>query len=436
MKQHLYFLTLVFLLVLVTFTENSFADVISPKKQASLSFAPNDIVCKEDLIKLFKKSNANATCVEPSSASKLVEFGWAYPLTDESKAEIIEKNAIPAGTIKHVVTLNQIGSSGRLDSTPRVNAYNFVFEACAGEKNIRAPEIIITSDSEVKPIKLVSMLKSDQCRTTSAIVKANDPQSISAVLLNKGGISKTINDLESKLTELLSELTQEKKLLASTHIDNSKKTSDIVQRITELKKDINSQRYELQKYHLFLFADTKKPSQLPTLTSFTGKEIDGLRADIVSVNKQVSQPKESEQIISYNVIFEACTGNQMIQIPMVTVSSDYESKDIKIAEKISPNSCQMSIAKIFAKDPKSITVSISSKQSISLKISEIEMAITELEDKLNTANKNLTNLLSKNLSEEKLSEDVSNTTILISDLRSEITVKKAEMASIMLQVYR
>jgi uncharacterized protein YaaN involved in tellurite resistance len=121
---------------------------------------------------------------------------------------------------------------------------------------------------------------------------------------------------------------------------------------------------------------------------------------------------------------------------MVAVSSDYELKDIKIAEKISPNSCQMSIAKIFAKDPKSIMVSISSKQGISSKISEIEMTITGLEDKLNIANNNLTNLLSENLPEEQLSEDISKTTILISDLRSEITSKKAEMASIMLQVYR
>ena len=427
-------LSLSTILIFTVSVSDSFADVISPKKQSLLNFSPDDIVCKEDLVKLFKSSNGNAACVGPSSAAKLVEFGWAFPLDDDMKSEITTKKSTPAGTIHSLKTLKQVGASGKLDSTPRINAYNYVFEACAEQKNIRAPEVVITTDSETKSIKLASMLKSGQCRTTSSVVKANDPQSISAVLLNKGGITKAINDMESNLNDLIMQLGQEKKLFAESAGD-SKKTSEITQRITDLKKQINTQRYELQKYNLFLFSDAKKPTPMPALKSLTGKTIDGLSSDIISITKQVSQPKESERITNYNVVFEACTGSQIVKIPIVTITSDQEFKDVEIAEKISPNSCQMSVGKIFAKDSQSIKVTISSKQYVSSKISEIETSITELQQELDLANKSLEKLLTSNLAEPDLSKEVTKTTNMISDLRSKILVKKSEIASIMLQAY-
>ena len=414
--------------------DNSYADVIPPKKQTALNFAPGEIVCKEALVKLIKQSNGKAACVEPSSVDKLVEFGWATPISDELRSDIIAKKATPAGTIKHLMTLNQVAQPGRLDSSTRVNAYNYVFEACAGDKNIRAPEIVITSDSEIKSVKVASMLKSEQCRTTSAVIKANDPNSITSVLLNKGGITKTITDMETNLNNLLMQLEQEKKLLSSTSADNSKKTSEITQKITDLKKQINSQRSELQKYQLFLFSDPKRPSSLPTLTSLTGKPIETLQTEITMISKQVSQPKEAEGITNYNVMFEACA-NELVRIPMVTISSDYETKEINIADKIAPRTCQTSVAKIFAKDHNSIQVSISSKQSVSSKVSEIEASITELQSQLNLANKNLTNLLATNLTPEQMAGDLTKTTTKISDLRSKILAKKAEVAAILLQVY-
>ncbi len=428
-------ITVILSLVLVVTFSNSYADVISPKKQMSLGFDSDDVICKESYLKLSKATNGNAACVHPSSAVKLAKFGWSAPLNNDAKLEIIEKMAIPAGTVKHVVTLNQVGSATRLDSTPRVNSYNYVFEACAEEKNIRAPEIVVTSDSEVKSIKLASMLKSGQCRTTSAIVKASNPSSISAQLLNKGGITKTINDMESKLADLMSQLSQEKNLLNSKK-DDPKQTSEITQRITDLKKGINSQRYDLQKYNLFLFSDSKQPAQMPTLKSFTGKPVVGLSAHVVSITKQVSQPKQSEQVTNYNVLFEACTGSDLVRIPFVTVSSDYESKETKIADKISPNSCQISTATIFSKEPNTIKVSISSNQSISSKVSEIESSIATLEVELDMANKNLEGLLSSHLSETQLSKEITKVTNLISDLRSKIVHQKAEIASIQLQVYQ
>ena len=434
MKKTLFVFAMISSLILVMNTDYSYADVISPKKQSSLSFAPDEIVCKEALVKLIKQSNGKANCVEPSSAAKLAEMGWASPLSDQVKEEITVKKAIPAGTINHLMTLNQIAQPGKLDSSPRVKAYNYVFETCAGDKNVRAPEIVITSDSEVKSLKLASMLKSNQCRTTSAIIKANDSQSITSVLLNKGGITKTITDMENNLNNLSMQLEQEKKLLTLTSTEDSKKTSAITQKITDLKKQINSQRYDLQKYQLFLFSDPKSPSLLPTATSFTGKPIDSLQSHVIMISEQVYQPRETERIINYNVMFEACA-NELVRIPMITVHSDYEEKDVTIAEKISPNTCQMSVTSILAKDHQSIKTSISSKQSTSSKISEIEKSITELQEQLDMANKNLENLLVTNLTPEQLANDVTRTTTKISELRSSILAKKAEVAAILLQVY-
>ncbi|QUC64887.1 hypothetical protein NsoK4_00970 [Nitrosopumilus sp. K4] len=50
-KNLLLLLAVSVMLVSSVSISNSFANVISPKKQSSLNFSPQDIVCKEDLVK-------------------------------------------------------------------------------------------------------------------------------------------------------------------------------------------------------------------------------------------------------------------------------------------------------------------------------------------------------------------------------------------------
>jgi len=50
---------------------------LSPLKQVSTGIDPHNVICKEGLELIFKKSNFNPACVKPSSIEKLIERGWA-----------------------------------------------------------------------------------------------------------------------------------------------------------------------------------------------------------------------------------------------------------------------------------------------------------------------------------------------------------------------
>ena len=51
--------------------------VLPPKQQMQWSVEPQEIKCSEGLELIFKSSNGKPTCFTPSSASKLVQRGWA-----------------------------------------------------------------------------------------------------------------------------------------------------------------------------------------------------------------------------------------------------------------------------------------------------------------------------------------------------------------------
>jgi glucose/arabinose dehydrogenase len=50
---------------------------LSPKKQMSVGIDPHNVICKDGLELIFKKSNFNPACVKSSSIGKLIERGWA-----------------------------------------------------------------------------------------------------------------------------------------------------------------------------------------------------------------------------------------------------------------------------------------------------------------------------------------------------------------------
>ncbi len=50
---------------------------LSPLKQLSAGIEPHNVMCKDGLELIFKKSNFHPACVKPSSIEKLIERGWA-----------------------------------------------------------------------------------------------------------------------------------------------------------------------------------------------------------------------------------------------------------------------------------------------------------------------------------------------------------------------
>ena len=93
------------------FTSSAFADVISPRQQMKLDFTAEQIICSEGLVKIIKSSSGKASCVKPSTAEKLSQYGWAKQLSTEKTEEIKTKKSKkgePAGTITKIATLKQL----------------------------------------------------------------------------------------------------------------------------------------------------------------------------------------------------------------------------------------------------------------------------------------------------------------------------------------
>jgi len=51
--------------------------ILAPLKQMQSGVSAESVVCKDGLELIFKASDGSAACVMPSTASKLVERGWA-----------------------------------------------------------------------------------------------------------------------------------------------------------------------------------------------------------------------------------------------------------------------------------------------------------------------------------------------------------------------
>ncbi len=82
-----------------------------------------------------------------------------------------------------------------IPASAEATSYNYVFELCSFNKQIKSPKIQVASDSEKVTVKLAHTLKPNTCQTANATIKATDQNSIKATLLNKGTSGK-INTLE------------------------------------------------------------------------------------------------------------------------------------------------------------------------------------------------------------------------------------------------
>lgn len=383
--------------------------------------------------------------MEPFSVERLSKIGWTESLSEEKMKEVKSKRSqqvTPAGTLKQISVSKMFGESGRLDLSPRTISYSFVFEACASQKNVRAPEIIVTSDSESKSVKLATMLEAGKCRTSSVIIKASDPSTISGKLLNKGKITGTLDGIESKIASLQEQLATERKSLSDLNKITPRpenygiQVSETNKKISEIKKELTSSRSELHKYMLFLHSTPQqKILPKPALKTITGAPLDMLQTNIISITKQVSKPAGLETgATNYNVVFEACAGKNIVRLPVVELTSDQEIRTVAIADKISPNSCQVAVGKILAKDVDSIDVGISESESSI--VAELEEEISRLLDNIQVTQTKLNKLVTERESVTNYEEKVSTLTEELVSIRGQILEAKSQLHAVLLETYR
>lgn len=432
MNTNRYFAVLLgIILISSTFASQSFADVISPRQQMKLDFTADQVICAENLVKVIKKSTDNAKCVKPATAEKLAESGWAKQLSEQKIDEIAMKKikkGESAGTIKKLATVKQTSTTPKAG----VSGYAYIFEACAISKTVRAPEVYITSDSETRSVKLGSMLKPASCYTSSILIKAADPNSISAVLLNKGGISETISTLESQIATLKADINTAKQNLPKFG-DERKPNPDNITNIQAMKNELKNLQDQLRRYLIVLYVpDTKVSAVLDAKKSLTGKPLEGMSTSIVSLSESVAKPESSNADLKrFNVVFEACAGKQAVRLPIINVASDSDSVDVKLIDRIIPESCQVGVTRVNAVDSESIEVKISGNSYLSKVVSTLEEKINNLETDLADKRSSLGLLVSKKLDTEgeKVAAQLASD---ISKLRTDLLETRAELYSAML----
>ena len=415
-------------------SQSSFADVISPRQQMNLDFTAEQVICKEGLVKVIKNTTDEASCVKASSAEKLAENGWAKSLSEKKIEEIqskkIEKGQ-PAGTINKIATVKQLSQT--VKSGPAgTSGYAYIFEACAESKTIRTPEIFVSSDSETKKIKLGSMLKPNSCYTSSVIIGAADPSSISATLLNKGGISAKITNLETQITDLKEKISQIKQKIPTS--DSEEPNPENVTDITSMKKELKSLQDQLRRYLMALYVPpNSKAIDIEIPKSITGKPLETMSTELISVTEAVVKPEsDNPDLKRFDVVFEACTGKDPVRLPIISVISDSAKMDVKLIERIIPNSCQVGVAKINAIDAESIATKISGNSSVSKQISNLEKYIDELQTNLANKRSDLGQLLSKQL-DENTRVEAAKIALEISELRENLLEERTKLYGLMLK---
>lgn len=178
-------------------------------------------------------------------ASMLLVSGFNLPAAE----------AQTAPTVKTVKIAPVQAQEPIFKSQPRTISYVYVFEACAGDNPIRAPEIVVQSDSEVRSVKLAADLSPSACQVSSTILKAASTDTISGKLFTKSTITKMVNDVEKRLANikmLLSERNAELQTVIKQP-DSTANTSKLVklsQEIVELRKELKDARSE---YYRLLF---------------------------------------------------------------------------------------------------------------------------------------------------------------------------------------
>lgn len=169
--------------------------------------------------------------------------------TPSKSVNLLEKMSFSGTPIEgEIATIISVSKS---IATP--DTYDVVFEACAGEKQVRIPIIMISSDNQNVDVKLGDKIAPKTCQLTSAKISATDSESISIKVAGNADSSNKAVDLEAKIADLQKQLTISKNILKDLVHDSDRpedfneKVTSQVEKISKLRNDIISAKAQLSK---------------------------------------------------------------------------------------------------------------------------------------------------------------------------------------------
>ncbi len=414
----------------------------SPREQMDSGISPANVVCKAGLKLIIRATTDSAACVKDSSQDRMIKIGWAKTLSAllEKKPELSK-----IGDVNTIKVVPVFADKNRLDTNPTiVKNYNYVFEACAKSTLIRAPEVLVTSDSETKSIKLSENISPKTCQVSSTIIKATDTNSIKANIVKKNDISLIINQLESQVKTLQDVLDKEKKQLVEIAkqtpqpTDYAKKVSEQTDKIISLRNDLNAARADLQKNQYTLIVGAKappvieppkieEPLSMNTTDTFTSHvKILKIAAQFADAGRLKSDPLAT----SFNFVFDACAGENDILYPELLVRSDTESKSVKLSEPILAMSCQTSSTVIKAAEKNSIQAMIVTSGDVSKTIQELQVLVDSLKESIASDKKSLIDYVKQTPQPDDYMQKVSELTDKIIQQRNDLNKAKHDLITL------
>ena len=416
----------------------------SPREQIDMGISPANVVCKSDLTLIIRANSETPACVKSSSSEKLLQKGWAIKLST-----LLEKNPNLAsiGEVKTVKIVPLYKDEGIRQTQPNIVLnYNFVFEACSKSSLIRSPQILISSDSETKTIKLSEQINPKSCQLSSTTIKAMEKESIKANLVKKTDLSLIVGQLELRLNKIQEELAAEKKSLTDLTTQNpkpsdyQKKVSEKTSKIVSLRNELTSARAELQRNQYLLLVGEKAPEPIkvllenkvviPTSPTINDDIAHVKKIETVKQYSDAGRLKSDALVGSYNFVFEACAGIQQIQFPEILVKSDSEIKSVKLPETLLPKSCQTTSTILNAADPNSIVGNLVESNEIEVKIKELELKVESLKESIAMNKQTLGDLVKQSPPPENSSKKVSELTEQITNQRDELNKTREELTNL------
>lgn len=128
---------------------------------------------------------------------------------------------------------------------------------------------------------------------------------------------------------------------------------------------------------------------------------------------------------NYDVVFEACSGKEILRIPIITISSDLESKTTQLGDKISPNSCLISGTKISASDSNTIQIRYQDSGAKAQQIEDLDKKLDELNKQFSDVKKSLNELINLKPRSADFAQKADNISQNIIKLRDEILHTKS-----------
>lgn len=413
------------MLTMVPNLQDSFADVLSLKKQINLGISSDDLTCESGMFKVIRERTNSVACVKTDNVLKLVSKGWAKPVDESLLNAQSSQGDFVLGTINKLYVEPIKTQFGKVSPKYAVSGYDVAFEICSSSQKIYVPDILIKSDSETQRYEIPETVEPNTCIVSATFIKAADPNTIKITLLNQGDISKTLSDLEAKVSSLQQELAVARNLLGT------KSAPDVTQitKITELRKQLNETKEDLYRLYFAVYAVPQEKYNVQKL-SFTGTPIEDQSATLVMAKKALTGEN------TYDAVFEACAGKTIVKLPVISVTSDMETINVKLGDKIAPNTCQMSSAKILSGNLTSIFVAPAGNAESNSKITDIENQLIKLQNDIVSERNMLRSITHDPNKPSNYNEQIEMHTANIIDLRGQIGELKAQLNEILYKTYR